>query len=119
VETFRHILEKRLSDKCEIVSCADGFYIKGRYEHGEACIVEAGRVGFHFCKTQRLPYTKDVAKTILLMYEYGFIDCDDCWIVMSDDDDNAYLKEALEELHAESPLVHYEAMRKILDKEEE
>lgn len=59
-----------------------------------------------FIKTNRLPYTKDVMKALILMVEYGAADQ-----LTHDDDDMTWYLQALEEVHTIHPLASYEQQR--------
>ena len=52
------------------------------------------------CKTNRLPYTEDVAKALVLMFEFGITNHISA-------DDNIYLKDALKDVHTIYPLAKY------------
>jgi hypothetical protein len=57
-------------------------------------------------KTNYLPYTKDVMKTLIVMVEYGAASN-----LNHDDSDMTWYLDALEEVHAVQPLASY-AMQK-------
>lgn len=57
-------------------------------------------------KTNRLPYTRDFMKTLMLMVEFGAAKNLD-----HDDTDMSMFLNALEELHAIHPLVSYEQQK--------
>jgi hypothetical protein len=57
-------------------------------------------------KTNRLPYTRDFMKTLMLMVEFGAAKNLD-----HDDTDMSMFLNALEELHAIYPLVSYEQQK--------
>lgn len=59
-----------------------------------------------FIKTNRLPYTKDVMKALILMVEYGAAD-----ELSHDDDDMTWYLEALDEIHATHPLASYDQQK--------
>ena len=59
-----------------------------------------------FVKTNRLPYTKDVMKTLIVMAEYGAASN-----LNHDDSDMSWYLEALEEVHAIQPLASYEMQK--------
>lgn len=94
----------------------DRIIIKGKtdMETCETMVIDRKESGFNFCKTQRLPYSEDVAKALILMYEYGFLD-DKCNPCMSDDSGGRYLMAALEAIEKKQPLANYEVIRKILE----
>jgi hypothetical protein len=62
------------------------------------------RTGFDCCwtKTNRLPYTKDVMKALILMVEYGVTEN-----LSHDDTDMSWFLEALEDVDAKHPLTSY------------
>lgn len=57
-------------------------------------------------KTNRLPYTRDFMKALILMVEFGAAD-----ELNHDDTDMSMFLNALEELHAIHPLVSYEQQK--------
>lgn len=57
-------------------------------------------------KTDRLPYTKDVMKTLIVMAEFGVAKNLD-----HDDNNMTWFLEALDEVHAVRPLVSYEMQK--------
>ena len=57
-------------------------------------------------KTNRLPITKDLMKTLILMVEFGAAQALD-----HDDSDMSMFLNALEEVHAIHPLVSYEEQK--------
>ena len=66
------------------------------------------RSGFEVCwdKTNRLPYTKDVMRALILMVEYGVTSG-----LNHDDRDMTWFLEALEDVHAVRPLASYEQQK--------
>jgi hypothetical protein len=67
------------------------------------------RSGFHCCwaKTNRLPYTKDVMKAMILMVEYGVTEN-----LNHDDTDMSWFLEALEDVDAKHSLTSYKWQKK-------
>lgn len=57
-------------------------------------------------KTNRMPYTRDLMKALILMVEFGAADK-----LGHDDDSNAWFLEALDEVHAVRPLESYELQK--------
>ena len=57
-------------------------------------------------KTNRLPYTKDVMRALILMVEYGVT-----FNLNHDDRDMSWYLEALEAVHAVRPLATYEQQK--------
>ena len=58
-------------------------------------------------KTNRLPYTKDVMKALILMVEFGVTQN-----LNHDDDSMAWYLTALDEIHAVVPLASYEMQKR-------
>ena len=73
----------------------------------EAFYISQYHAGFNFCKTRQLPYTKDVAICMILMYEFGLADD------LSIDDDISVFLEPLEEVNQRHPLTSYEELKTI------
>ena len=59
-----------------------------------------------FAKTNRLPYTKDAMKVLILMVEYGATSELD-----HDDEDMRWYLEALDEVHSIKPLMSYQQQK--------
>ena len=59
-----------------------------------------------FSKTNRMPYTKDVMKALIVMVEFGA-----AHNLVHDDISNAAYIEALEEVHAQHPLLSYDQQK--------
>ena len=68
--------------------------------------IERNAVSVTFVKTGRLPYTKDVMKTLIIMVEYGAAS-----ELNHDDSDMSWYLEALDEVHAVQPLASYEMQK--------
>jgi hypothetical protein len=81
-------------------------FIVGNNEN-ECVAIEYNQTQLTFVKTGRLPYTKDVMKTLIVMVEYGAAS------ELSHDDlnDMTMYFEALEEVHAVQPLASYEMQK--------
>ena len=71
--------------------------------------VRFSRDGQQMCweKTNRLPYTKDVMKALILMVEFGVTQN-----LNHDDDSMAWYLTALDEIHTIVPLASYEMQHK-------
>jgi hypothetical protein len=89
-----------------------GFSIGARNPNGSINIDNC--VGFNinnniftWSKTNRLPYTKDVMKALILMVEYGVT-----YNLNHDDTDMSWYLTALDEVHAVRPLASYEWQKK-------
>jgi len=80
-----------------------GFMI-GESDH-YSCIVRNG-TQMPFTKTNRLPYTKDFMKALILMVEFGAAKN-----LNHDDSDMSMYLSALEEVHAIHPLISYEQQK--------
>jgi len=76
-------------------------FVVGNNENDSLCI-ERYPTQMTFVKTNRLPYTKDVMKTLIIMVEYGA-----ARDLHHDDINMTWFLEALEEIHAVSPLKSY------------
>jgi len=59
-----------------------------------------------FAKTNRMPYTKDAMKALILMVEFGA-----AWDLGHDDTDMTWYMEALEAVHAIHHLASYEMQK--------
>jgi hypothetical protein len=59
-----------------------------------------------FVKTNRMPYTRDVMKTLIVMVEFGAAQD-----LNHDDSDMTEFLVALDEVHAKRPLATYEAQK--------
>lgn len=67
------------------------------------CVAFSRRDGTPWEKTNRLPYTKEAMKALIIMVEYGVTRNLD-----HDDADMTWYLEALEFVHAKHPLASYE-----------
>jgi hypothetical protein len=81
-----------------------GFVI-GNDEDNLACIERCPKMPTG-CKTNRMPYTKDLMKALIIMVEFGAADK-----LGHDDTDMSWFLEALEEVNAKKPLVSYEQQK--------
>jgi len=61
---------------------------------------------FTWSKTNRLPYTKDIMKVLILMVEYGVT-----YNLDHDDTDMSWYLTALDEVHAVRPLASYDLQK--------
>ena len=74
---------------------------------GDECVaIERAPTQMTYVKTNRLPYTKDVMKTLIVMVEFGAAQDLD-----HDDSDMTAFLVALDEVHAVRPLATYEAQQ--------
>jgi hypothetical protein len=72
----------------------------------DTCCIERVPTQMTYSKTNRLPFTKDLMKTLILMVEYGAAQQ-----LNHDDDDMSMYLNALEEVNQIHPLVSYEMQK--------
>ena len=75
-------------------------------DENESLAIERHPTQLTGTKTSRLPYTKDVMKTLIVMAEFGVAQNLD-----HDDSDMTWFLEALDEVHAVRPLLSYEMQK--------
>ena len=97
------LVQKVIGVKFELESW--GFVVGDSVD--ECVAIQYNQTELTFVKTCRLPYTKDVMKTLIAMVEYGAAS------ELSHDDlnDMTMYFEALEEVHAVQPLASYEMQK--------
>lgn len=103
--TYNNILKlipKVIQSKCVIT---DWGFVIGESDDESSCI-ERNPMQMTFTKTQRLPYTKDFMKALILMVEFGAAKD-----LNHDDYDMSIYLDALEEVHAIHPLISYEQQK--------
>ena len=91
--------------KCKFTQTEWGF-ILGDSDDDSSCIERNNPRQLAFSKTNRLPYTKDFMKALILMVEFGAAQDLD-----HDDDDMSMWLSALEEVYAFHLLVSYEQQK--------
>ena len=90
--------------KCTFIQTDWGFVI-GEDDNNSACI-ERYPTQITGSKTNRMPFTKDLMKALILMVEYGAARNLD-----HDDSDMSIYLNALEEVHVIHPLMSYEQQK--------
>jgi|UniRef100_A0A6C0EPC3 hypothetical protein len=103
--TYNNILKlipKVIQSKFETTEW--GFII-GETVDDSSCI-ERNPTQMTFTKTNRLPYTKDFMKALILMVEFGAAKN-----LIHDDSDMSIYLNALEEVHAIHPIASYEQQK--------
>ena len=75
-------------------------------ESDDSSCVERNPTQMTFTKTNRLPYTKDFMKALILMVEFGAAKN-----LNHDDSDMSIYLNALEEVHTIHPLISYEQQK--------
>jgi hypothetical protein len=100
--TILKLIPKVIQTKCVITEW--GFFI-GESDNDYSCI-ERNPTQITFSKTNRLPYTKDFMKVLILMVEFGAAKN-----LNHDDYDMSIYLNALEEVHAVHPLISYEQQK--------
>ena len=80
-------------------------FIIGDSDNDSSCI-ERNPTNMTFTKTNRLPYTKDFMKALILMVEFGAAKN-----LNHDDSDMSIYLNALEEVNAIHPLISYEQQK--------
>jgi hypothetical protein len=96
------LIPKVVKTKFKIVS--GGFVIGDNDD--ECVVIERVVTQMTYSKTNRLPYTKDAMKALILMVEYGA-----ATDLGHDDANMSWYLEALDEVHAICPLVSYEQQK--------
>jgi hypothetical protein len=101
-ETVLSVVRRVISARLRVEHC--GFLIG---DDDDSCVAFA-RDGIQtpWEKTNRMPYTKEAMKALIVMVEYGVTENLD-----HDDSDMAWYLEALDAVHAKHPLVSYEQQR--------
>jgi hypothetical protein len=90
--------------KCKFIQTNWGF-ILSESENDSACI-ERYPTQITGSKTNRLPFTKDLMKTLILMVEFGAAQR-----LHHDDSDMSMYLNALEEVHSIHPLISYDMQK--------
>jgi len=75
-------------------------------ESDDSSCIERNSTQMTFTKTNRLPYTKDFMKALILMVEFGAAKN-----LNHDDDDMSIYLNALEEVNTIHPLISYEQQK--------
>jgi hypothetical protein len=75
-------------------------------ESDDSSCIERNPTSMTFTKTNRLPYTKDFMKALILMVEFGA-----AMNLNHDDPDMSIYLNALEEVNAIHPLISYEQQK--------
>jgi hypothetical protein len=75
-------------------------------ESDDSSCIERNPIQMTFTKTNRLPYTKDFMKALILMVEFGAAKN-----LNHDDDDMSIYLNALEEVNTIHPLISYEQQK--------
>jgi len=102
--TYNNILKlipKVIQSKLTITTW--GFIIG---ESDDSSCIERNPTNMTFTKTNRLPYTKDFMKALILMVEFGA-----AMNLNHDDSDMSIYLNALEEVNAIHPLISYEQQK--------
>jgi hypothetical protein len=106
MERLRNLLQRVMNPARVAVSARDdALVVADREGRGESFVAYRNHAGWRFCKTYRDPYTADIMRACICLYEVN-----GCYDISADDVPEQFLAE-LEAVHALSPLTTYEEQR--------